>query len=1683
MKNMNKIIKLHIFALIAAVLFAVWIPVTVKAGTKYPVKTIFEYEKGLRFSFDGEELYSGWLTKVKNSYVPEKRNGNYEVYYFDLATPESTLPRALTGERIIEDKRYLFGSDGVLIKEWYKLESVEIEPIEVDPSSGVIADNTVTLGSSIKLTAKLLPVESNDSRDPEWEISDSASVKITNDGYEYEYVYATLDVLEMPENASEPVNIKLTAGEDVNRITTDDEHDLNLYITYPVGWQKWEGNTYYGQIVEEGDHAKVEFVTGWWPEDYENRNEANKEYLFDENGALVTGLYEIDGVLYDFGQDGVLRAEYPKQGFVRTPDGTVYYDENGVQVTDTIVTDEEGNAYYIGLDGYVTCGYFSITSGGEEKYYYALPEGDGNEGVLQSGWFKVNGSWKFFAKPGSDNEYEEITAKNFGGWLQMGPEDGNKRYYRNNNGKTLTGWQTIDRKKYYFDTDGSVYTGFAVIKGNSYYFGENLDWDDENDEPTENDNYGVLQTGFLEAADGGWHYADASGKFAKGWLSIKRDGKTYRYYFDSDAKLCTGVTDVGGKRYYLKDYIDDSFREPVNNYDYGALQYGDKGIIISEAPEALYYANGQGVLATGWRFASVNGKYTPEYYSPEDNDYGQKLPVEALTGYDGRETGWYKVDHGDHQDMYYISGGKNLKKGSIKVSVAADATHKKDYIFCLDPVSGKYNGEEGSVTVSGKSYFNEEIESPYNEAPGYPHVAIMTDSFFTRDGKTYYTDKNGNLQKGWISIKDTNNRKVWHYFRHSDGAELTDTPLPDGDMMLKRPNEPDGNYWGTISENGTQYAYYFKNNSTLCRNGWQTINRDKYYFDSTGAILSGGVVPIGKKSYLLDDFEQYGRALGSAYSGEDGLVTYEGKQYVTNSSGEILTGWQISKKIRYYCDPQTGVAEAPAWSGDGNWATLSDGSVYYFKSGRTLAKGVTAIDGKKYCFDSTTGRLFKADSGYVKFTSGKYLYEADEDGALTIGWEREGVTDTDNPNTEADYYFDSNARAVTGFYTVKGAGAGYYYFGTDGQMATGITNIKGKKYVLGVNTSDIASSSILSNDRGMLHKNYYGGCTEDDLEGDVRYCSDKNGIMLTGWQKATNDSGVLGWHYFDIDTGREIRGVYDDSGKWYIIHLNKAGRAVRAKFYFGRSGPLKGFNTIGGRKYYFDNTGRLVTGLYSVGKTTYYFNETVTNAEPHIEGMMMTGAVYNVDGNYYRMKANGGSYKGWFTEGGSKYYADPDTGELAVGFRKIGNNVYYFSDVASRIGQMQTGFIKLYYNGQRYYDKTGLSGGASNLYYADKNGVVAMGGWKNVMIEPKLSDSQEWSYYLNPEAPGIDMGDFILTGEVTIGDVLLDDSGLVTFLDDGLADNDGFEAVGGAGQSDIDDYYRFDSLTGARRKTVMYFYGNYYGMSIDANQRRTISTMRRYVNTDMKYSTESDDFVIINGGSDFPMCASNSVEDEKESYVASNDLNGDGHVDVLDVELYSKAKYDEYIDKYGPRNLVLMGASSGAGICLGLYDYAIEKGDSNKLPEQVLLLSPWVDVSMSNSECKKLSVKQTGPTDVATLRYWGARYTRDGQYTDDESRIRTYKDIAGVGVNYAFASSVKLSKKGRMNNIIMYCGAYDPCRYDSKLFADAAKAAGAKNVIYNLYSGEQHGFMFFAADKNAVKVTVDACRRIMTQLY
>ena len=306
----------------------------------------------------------------------------------------------------------------------------------------------------------------------------------------------------------------------------------------------------------------------------------------------------------------------------------------------------------------------------------------------------------------------------------------------------------------------------------------------------------------------------------------------------------------------------------------------------------------------------------------------------------------------------------------------------------------------------------------------------------------------------------------------------------------------------------------------------------------------------------------------------------------------------------------------------------------------------------------------------------KYLGVSKEKGTWvedSNGWKyKEGGKYVTNSWKDIDgkrYYFDANGYRVTGWQTIGGK---KYFFMPEGYMMTGWISF-----------------------------------------GSTRYYLDKNGVMQTGWQT------IDGKRYFFMPEGYMMRGWISFGQTRYYLDSN--GVMVTGKqvidgttYTFASDGKLiveskRGWKTVNGKKYYYNENGVAVTGWQTIDGKKYFFMP---------EGYMMTGWISFGQTRYYLMP-DGHMLTGWCSFGSTKYYLASD-GKMVRGWQTISGKKYYFNTD----GIMQTGWQTI--DGKKYffmpegYMMTGWISFGKTRYYLDKNGVMQT-GWQFI--------SNTWYYF------------------------------------------------------------------------------------------------------------------------------------------------------------------------------------------------------------------------------------------------------------------------------------------------------------------------------------------------------------------
>ena len=337
------------------------------------------------------------------------------------------------------------------------------------------------------------------------------------------------DIAAAPTVAEEPAeNLEPDAAEepaeslepDVAEGPTEDlEPGLPPENVIPNGWHELGGKWYY--------YLGGEPVMDDWIVD------EGRRYHLNGSGEIDAGWCQIDGATYYLnGQhDGYYGAAV--LGWKQLGGAWYYFDPltNGAMAADTWQPDGNGMCY-LGEDGKMVTGFMEL----DGETYYLFPTGKTN-GTRATGWQKIGGDWYHFANDGTmtvnawqpDGNgmcYLGGDGKMVTGFMVL---DG-ATYYLQESGKRVgtkvTGWQEIRGAWYCFDASGAMITNdWAADGGNLCYLGED----------------GRVLTGW-QTIDGVTYYLCERHNGSFGARSVRPTYiKGQMYMFDTDGSLVTGT--------------------------------------------------------------------------------------------------------------------------------------------------------------------------------------------------------------------------------------------------------------------------------------------------------------------------------------------------------------------------------------------------------------------------------------------------------------------------------------------------------------------------------------------------------------------------------------------------------------------------------------------------------------------------------------------------------------------------------------------------------------------------------------------------------------------------------------------------------------------------------------------------------------------------------------------------------------------------------------------------------------------------------------------------------------------------------------------------------------------------------------------------------------------------------------
>ena len=317
--------------------------------------------------------------------------------------------------------------------------------------------------------------------------------------------------------------------------------------------------------------------------------------------------------------------------------------------------------------------------------------------------------------------------------------------------------------------------------------------------------------------------------------------------------------------------------------------------------EGDWYYIENGAAATGWR--KINSTWY--YLVPE---WGGIM----CTGWLNTDPTYFQEDGTATGDWYHFSSSGAMEASKwVKDTYTYEGTTYTDWYYMLS--NGK--GATGWQKIGGVWYY-------FDPDAG---DAMVSGGMREIKDKWYYFKDSGALYTGWKELGgidgDGNPFSFWAYFT-SNGAVQDAWKKINGSwyyfddivMLTGGPYEIDGNY------------YYFNDSGSMF-SGWKkiipierpggTIEYDWGYFTPSGALKINGWEKAGSYWYYFE---------GARYYHDRGL-TLNGKNYLFDSNGHMITGWYHDHDDLYYI----------GWQ-------------YYLSSGARVESGSLKINGKWYHF-------------------------------------------------------------------------------------------------------------------------------------------------------------------------------------------------------------------------------------------------------------------------------------------------------------------------------------------------------------------------------------------------------------------------------------------------------------------------------------------------------------------------------------------------------------------------------------------------------------------------------------------------------------------------------------------------------------------------------------------------------------
>lgn len=195
------------------------------------------------------------------------------------------------------------------------------------------------------------------------------------------------------------------------------------------------------------------------------------------------------------------------------------------------------------------------------------------------------------------------------------------------------------------------------------------------------------------------------------------------------------------------------------------------------------------------------------------------------------------------------------------------------------------------------------------------------------DGETYYFDKTGLMQTGWVKTNDE------IYYFNKDGSAETGVKKIDGEEYSFQED-------GTLQQGwNDSHDMFYDNKGFVVKNAWQEDEGNKYYLGKDGKVVTGWET--------IDEVKYYFQNNGVMSTGFQDI---DGKTYEFNEDGTVKTGWSEKDGNKVYLD-KDGVVKDTNIEVDGNTYFFDENGYLMINTdvpGYTIGEDGVAIESKAH---------------------------------------------------------------------------------------------------------------------------------------------------------------------------------------------------------------------------------------------------------------------------------------------------------------------------------------------------------------------------------------------------------------------------------------------------------------------------------------------------------------------------------------------------------------------------------------------------------------------------------------------------------------------------------------------------------------------------------------------------------------